>query len=418
MIPVFSTASATPRIATLAASLMLLSQCVSGCVDDTLRDASGHKGAAAVTAERLLVVATDYGSTSLSWVDPATMTVSSAGFLHSGTAVSAAGAALSGDVVLGSEGLPDGQFPVLDRSHSSVLWVGGETISQWPLSDGFQANPQDVWRHGDEIAVVRSQRDPTPTDSLLSGGDDVLLLNFDGAPLARVPLDGEATLPGGVAFAGRGVRLGDRLWLPLASFSKDFSAIGAGRLVEVDLTQRTVAQHLAVPTLRNCTTLQSSSGVLMGTCSGFFQESETQQALHSGVFRLDPATAEVKVVLTGDAIGGVVGFPVAVDGSRRAWIVRLGRLNNPPRPDEVWRLDPNGVDPPALVWQGSRGFAIGGIWYDASRRRLWVSDAGDAAGDLVVLDVGAPGSAMTLAARLRTQLGGLPAVHLAHRPAP
>ncbi|MCO4761379.1 MAG: hypothetical protein KC502_07735 [Myxococcales bacterium] len=380
----------------------------SGCIDDTAGASSGGNGDA---EGALLVVATDYGSTQLSWVDPDKMTVANAGFLHSGTVVSASGSALSGDVVPGSEARSDGRFPVLDRAQSVLTWVGGGAPTQWPLSDGFQANPQDVWRHGDEVIVVRAQPDPTPTASLLSGGDDILILSATGTATARIALGDEATLKDAMAFPGRGVRSGSKIWLPLASFAKDFSAIGPGRVVEVDLDTRKVSRRSAIAELDNCTTLRRGGSGLIGTCSGWFQAKPADQISRSGIYRLDPNSGAVQVIVKGSAVGGVIGFPVVQDGDKRGWFVRLGTLAPTKAPDEVWRYDPTGKSPPTLVWRGSRPFAIGGLWYDSINNRLWVSDAHDKDGDIVILDVSGAGTKLLK----HLSLDALPAVHFAFR---
>ncbi len=418
-----------PAAATCAAVVAGLTA-LAGCVDDTGGATTGGVGTSVPRA--LLVVGTDYASTSLSWVDPAQTALTAGAFLHSGTVVSASGAALSGDVVPGSSGFADGRFPVVDRSHSTLTWVGGAPGSapqQWSLSDGFVANPQDAHVAGpDLVAVVRAQADPTPTDHPKSGGDDVLLLNAAGEVQGRVALTAQSTLPGGTAFAGRGARHHSTLWLPLGSFATDFSAAGVGRVVGVDLGQRSVTAHADLPGLRNCTWLDHTAAevkrgdapLLVGTCSGLFQGSEADQRAGSGVFnvRLTAQGPVASTVVRGAdwTEGGAVAFPVAQDATRRGWFVRFGRLGDAPRPDAVWTYAPGSGTPPAKVYAGGGAFELGGLWLDRATQRLWVADAGSADGDLVVLDVS--GDIAKEVARVKTDTVGLRAVHLAARVAP
>ena len=74
-----------------------------GCVDDTSGAASAVNTLRPASAD-LLILRSDYSSTSLSWARSETAEVLSHDFFHSGTVVNASGVALSGDVVLPSAG--------------------------------------------------------------------------------------------------------------------------------------------------------------------------------------------------------------------------------------------------------------------------------------------------------------------------
>ena len=388
-----------------------------GCVDDTSGAASAVNTLRPASAD-LLILRSDYSSTSLSWARSETAEVLSHDFFHSGTVVNASGLALSGDVVLPSAGFTKDSAAVLDRGQSLITWVGGAAPlpAQWVVAEGFNGNPQDLFRLPDGgAAVVRAQSDPSPPVDAEGGdtaGDDVIVFDAQGAPRGTIPLATEATLPDGFAFAGRGHLRGDELWLPLASFSKDFTQVGPAKVVVISLSTFTVTRRFSVPGLRNCTTLRASGDAgVVGTCSGSYRASATEQREQSGLFSLPWAAAPdsaATVILSGDtwSKGGGVGFEVVPTSLSSGWFVRWGSIDEPTSPDRIYHFDAG--DKLEMIYQAEGPFRIGQLIGDSDR--LWFTERLRTGGDVVALELGVKPVVLTA---IPTPPGALPAVGLA-----
>ncbi len=411
------------------------------CFDDTTpKDADDAASDAPFTGRGLLVVAGDYQSTALSRVDLDREQVVAPAFLHSGSALSASGNALSGDVVAGRMAAgcacPPHAALVVDRGRGVITRLNGLTVAgQLDVAGGFRSNPQDALGFGDEVWVARGERQPKGDAKIgaLGGGDDVLVLGHDAVVRAKLALSGLSTLPGGTAMAGSGAYDGSAWWLPLASIAADFQSVGPGRIVAVGrqaagalpagplgpTSALHVAASLEVPTLRNCRAARiatPNAPRLVVACSGPFSAAPSEQLGQSGlaVFALDGAGpfASAPKLLPASALGGrPVGFALDVEVAKPvAWFVSTGAIaaGGAVVADRLYRVDlETGQASERHLAAGP--FSLGGLHVDAVRGLIWAVDHGDLVGDLWIFPL-ADGDGQ--ARQLRTSDGGLRALEL------
>ncbi|MEY3012807.1 MAG: hypothetical protein RIT45_1542 [Pseudomonadota bacterium] len=361
--------------------------------------AGGPTGAAPERA--LVVVGGDYQSTVVSRIDVERAVSDAPAFLHSGSVVGETGSALSGDVVPGRVLDGSGDALLVDRAKGTVTRLKGLGVHwQRNVAPGFSANPQDaIAVHiGDErrVLVVRGQPDVHggSNDSVLGGGDDLVVLGHDGVPLGRLALGSAASAPpkGGavMAMAGSGAWTGDALWLPLASVSPAFDGYGPGRLVQARVAAdgaTSLGLGVELGPLRNCRAARrlAGPGLRLGVvCSGSFAEGPAEQLAGSGlaVVRIEGDAAAVERVVPAANFGAPLGFHVAVsEQTDTAVVVALGDLEAG-QPDAVWAVDvQTGAGTSIALGRGA--FTLGGLWLDATTQTLWVADSGiSTAGDL------------------------------------
>ncbi|HAN30830.1 MAG TPA: hypothetical protein DCQ06_04465 [Myxococcales bacterium] len=394
-------------------AIALTMSCMSGCIDDTDGATSALNTSRPVDAD-MLILRSDYSSSSLSWANSTRAQLISEQFFHSGTVVTSTGLGLSGDVVLPSAGTSKLGSAVLDRTQSLLTWVGGPSNKpqQWVLSDGFSSNPQDVVAlPSGRVAVFRAQTDPTPTDSALAGGDDVLIFEANGEVAGRVALSKHSTLAGGFAWPGRGCLTEQHLWAPLASLSKDFTEVGTGKVVSISLGTLTVSSTHNVPSLRNCTNLSASAdGSVLGVCSGSFRATVEEQRAQSGVFRIDsnqPTGTDATLLVRGSdwKSGGGVGFEIVAASRTQGWFVRFGQIGAGDFVDGIYRFEQG--QQPSLVYQAAGAFRIGQMLLD-TEDQLWFTEQKRKDADILAITV--TGATSEVVAQIATPPGALPAL--------
>ena len=362
-------------------------------------------------ATRLAIVGTDFQVSGLSWLPLATPGEVHSGVFDSGAAVGAAGAALSGDVLLARTPPPaggrSGPMLLIDRADGVLSSVRTDGSVQWQrsIADGFFANVQDALEVAPgHVFVVRAQGrpgGPTRGDGL-DGGDDLLHLQIGGdGARTRIPLGPHATIDDAHAFGGRMAFDGEGLWVPLASYQRDFGDVGAGRLVRVDPAADAVTAVVDLPEpLRGCVAASYVAGAkrVAVVCVGDFErvaDVGAAQRESSGVALVDPALATVTAHASAATLQlpGPVGFSlVALDGGWHPLslaITSLGSLAEG-TPDALWSLTFDGAGGGA-DWQatklddGGEAWTITALAWDRARQRLFYTRHDDAAGDVRAL---------------------------------
>jgi hypothetical protein len=137
----------------------------------------------------------DYTSSLLSLVDPATATLVHDNCLNSGSVAPQLSQALSGSVVLPSAPLPGHPLVLIDSTNGSLVWVNPAdctVVRQLSVSTGFKAYPHDVVAVSpNKFYVTRYMTNSSPTadPSDLDEGGDLLILDLDlGKAVARIDL--------------------------------------------------------------------------------------------------------------------------------------------------------------------------------------------------------------------------------------
>jgi len=201
----------------------------------------------------------DYTSSLLSLVDPATATLVHDNCLNSGSVAPQLSQALSGSVVLPSAPLPGHPLVLIDSTNSALVWVNPAdctVVRQLSVSTGFKAYPHDVVAVSpNKFYVTRYMTNSSPTadPSDLDEGGDLLILDLDlGKAVARIDLAPYAA--GGVGInpnPDRARVLDGKIYVTLNNLSADMTTqAGPGRVVVVDPATDTVSSSSTCPTSR------------------------------------------------------------------------------------------------------------------------------------------------------------------------
>jgi DNA-binding beta-propeller fold protein YncE len=334
----------------------------------------------------MAVVGSDYTSSVISLVDPATSAVVRDRCLDSGTRAPLLSATLSGDVTLPSEPQGDQQLLIIDRGNSTLTWLDPascQVLRQMSAGDGFGANPQDVVAGPPGKAyVTRYNRNPGRADE----GSDLLVIDPAAAMALRtIPLPAPSTseLPAGTLASARPTRalhIGGKLYVVLNNLSDDFASGGPGRVAVVDTTSDSVTSTIEIPALKNCGALaraRNAAGrpALVVGCDGLSSDG-TARLDSAGFAWVDLEPAPVVKVVGSQMFGRPVsGSVLAVAAPDLAFTVVAGDFMGPAT-DAVWGFDFAGGPPRKLV-DGTGAFLLS-VALSPDGQRLYVLDAAPA----------------------------------------
>jgi len=362
-------------------------------------DAPAASGSAGPTGLAVIHGSSDYTSSLLSLVDPATATLAYDNCLNSGSLAPQLSQALSGGVVLPSAPLPGHPLVLIDSLNSALVWVNPvdcTVVRQLSVSTGFKAFPHDVVAVSpNKFYVTRYMTNSSPTaePSDLDEGGDLLILDLDlGKAVARIDLAPYAA--GGVGInpnPDRARVLDGKIYLTLNNFSADMvTQAGPGRVVVVDPTTDTVSSFIDLPDFRDCGAIvpvPGKQGALAVACSGFF--SDPDQIKSSGVALIDTSVSPATVQpLMAAAFGRPVSFAdLAVMSPTLAFIIVPGDFSGTAS-DQLWQFDfARGV--PQKLLDASSAWVLGGLVFDPAAQRLFLGDANPQSPKLHVFDVSA-----------------------------
>ncbi len=257
-------------------------------------DTGGVSLAPTACGRGLVVVATDYASSSIALADT-TGAVVSASVLSSSSAAAGLGAPLSGDVTTPSSLPPSGRVVLLDRYPASVVtWLdpaSGAVEGQLALSAGNATNPQDYLEIDDRRAyVTRYDSAASPQAPPLSRGSDVLVIDHRAhVAVSSIPLPGDGAL---LPRPTRLLRVGAQIVVPLERMDRAFQQAGDGAVVGIDPSRDEVAWTLALPGLASCggAAVNAEGTRLVLVCSGRFLDGPTAQLARAGIAVLDTTT--------------------------------------------------------------------------------------------------------------------------------
>jgi len=340
----------------------------------------------------------DYTSSLLSLVDPATGTLVHDNCLNSGSVAPQLSQALSGGVVLPSAPLPGHPLVLIDSLNSALVWLNPTdctVVRQLSVGTGFKAFPHDVVAVSpNKFYVTRYMTNSSPTadPSDLDEGGDLLILDLDlGKAVGRIDLAPYAA--GGVGInpnPDRARVLDGKIYVTLNNFSADMTTqAGPGRVVVVDPTTDTVSKIIDLPAFKECSAIvpvPGQQGALAVACSGFFSDG-ADQINSSGVALIDTSVSPATVApLMAAAFGRPLSFAdLAVVSSTLAFIIVTGDFSGT-APDQLWQFDfARGV--PQKVLDASSAWVLGGLVFDPAAQRLFLGDANPQSPKLHVFDV-------------------------------
>jgi hypothetical protein len=363
-------------------------------------DAPAASGSAGPTGLAVIHGSSDYMSSLLSLVDPATATLVHDNCLNSGSVAPQLSQGLSGDVVLPSAPLPGHPLVLIDRHNGALLWVNPADCTvtrQLSVSTGFAANPHDVVATTpSKFYVTRNSTNlnPTADPSDLDEGGDLLVVDLDlGKAVARVDLAPYAAGGAGInPNPDRARVLDGKIYVTLNNFSADMvSQAGPGRVVVVDPTTDTVSSVIDLPDFKDCSAIvpvPGQAGALAVACWGALADGANQFD-ESGVALIDTSVSPATVApLMAAAFGRPVSFAdLAVVSPTLALIIVPGDFSGSP-PDQLWQFDfTRGV--PQKLLDASSAWVLGGLVFDPTTQRVFLGDADAQSPKLHVFDVSA-----------------------------
>jgi hypothetical protein len=352
----------------------------------------------------LAVLNSDYSTTSLSLVDPTTHAVVHDACVDSNTVPPALSLALSGDVALPSHAQLGGGVVLIDDGNNALTWVDPQTckISHQISIANFKAFAHDVIAvSASKAYVTRFGTNPAPTADPMSLGDDVLIINPSSSPqptiVGRIDMAPYGAPVAGATIEARpdkGILIGDKVYITLASQSSDYAATGVGRVVEIDTTTDQVSGMFDIPSLAGCARMEyvAASQLLYVACGG--SSSALDESQTSGIARIDlsGAAPAMKDTLPATWLGTQpLNFSwVAPVSDTQVWTATFGAFdfttNAQTAPDGIWSLDP--VSETSMKSIEGGAFNLGRAAFLATPPTLFVPDA-DSAHPLVhVLDLG------------------------------
>ena len=354
-------------------------------------DKSADRVDVTIPATGLVVVSSDYTTTSVSLVDPVARVVTHDRCVDSNTVVPTLSLALSGDVTLPSAPQIGGDVLLIDDVNSALTWIDPQTCAirhQISVSD-FKSFPHDVISiSADKSYVIRFGTNGNPTGDPASKGEDILVLNPGSSAgptvVGRIDLAPYAAPVAGAVIQARpdhGLLVGTKVYVTLASQSADYAATGEGRVVIVDSATDTVSGMIALSGLAGCSRLDylADSRTLFVACGG--SSSAVDQAATSGIALVDLGVEPpvLKAVLPVSAIGGQpLNFSwVAALSDQQILAATFGAIdfatNAQTAPDAVWSIAANGTAAAKLLEGGA--FNLGRAAVLQTPRTLLVPDA-------------------------------------------
>ncbi len=392
---------------------------LAGCVDDTRssQTESEYEAALPSVGNRLAVLGSDYKSSALSLVAADTQARVGSALWHSGSQVSAATTALSGDAALAQTPWDDGRIVVIDRGNAVITFWDptNRAVRQIPVSTGFYSNPQDVIPiDAHKMYVVRMKRNPTPSadPTDLDEGDDVLIVDpTDGKLLGRLDLAPYAAEKGLVAAGSRAVKVYGHVWLPLQSLAADFSHQGDARILEIDPEKNIVVSKVDIQNIKNCIamTWQEDIFAFVAVCPGAYSD-KADQGAHAGVVLISPgnATPSAQVLFHASDFGGAatLGRDVACVPGGHCLVTTPGDPDSN-TPDRLWRFETAGGKP-VEVAKGSGPFSFSGMHAHVASQHIVLGDRTNPSGDVRIFAL----TAMTTTERpaVSSNPGGLGAI--------
>lgn len=370
--------------------LLFTCAALGACGDDA---ASPHADAgidatdAAVPELGIAVVNSDYVSTSISLLDPATGAVANGDCINSGTRAPGATLALSGDVVLPSQPQVGGAVVAIDRTNSALTWIDPATCKpqrQLDVSTKFFSNPHDVISvSATKAYVLRYERNGNATTAPddFDDGDDLLIIDpAQPKVTGRIALASYAVQVQGTAIqarAERGLLIDGKVYVTLANLSADFQTASHGRVLIVDPAKDAVTGMIEIDGFKNCGGLSYDEPhkTLVVACAGAFSDG-AQQVAGSGVVSFDLAaspiaeTRRIAASVIGRPIAGFSG--IARDGAL-GFAVTFGEFGGAPK-DQLWALD-QAAGTAAPIAEGGDSFIYGSVVVDPLRSRMYLTDA-------------------------------------------
>jgi hypothetical protein len=318
------------------------------------------------------ISSSDYTSTNVSAISSQGAVLAES-VISSGSAPPGLTTALSGDVIFPSSAPGSGKLVLIDRYPNSVLtWVEpatGSVSRQLPVGTGFAANPHDYLELGPNKAYVsRYESNAMSGRESFDAGGDLLIIDPEAAAISgRVDLsledDGDF-LPR----ADHLLLVEPQVWVSLHRFDADFRGAGDARLVGVDTTSDTRAWTVDLPGVASCGGMaRSPSGKVVAlACSGVTSDLDPEHnpapTLRSGIVLLDASVEPPVVRAQFDAaaqLAAPIGSSIAFASETLLVGVALGDLTVD-RSDVAFTIDTS-VGTAEVLHDAGGAFSLGDL---------------------------------------------------------
>jgi hypothetical protein len=367
-------------------SLLAAALLCGACGDNALRslDASPQPPD---SGTGLVVVNSDFVSTSISLLDRSTGQVTKSDCIDSGSHPPGVTQALTGDVVVPSWPQPGDPVLLIDRKSAALTWLDPATCApthQLDVSTGFAANPHDVIGVSPTKAYVTrydANPHPTPDPGDRDDGDDLLILDPSvPAITGRIDLSSYAIAVTGVTMRARPDRarlIGGTLFVALNEISSDFSTLAHGRVIAIDAATDQVTATIDIPELANCVDMSyvEAQKTLVVLCTGDYTAADPTQT--SGIAYLDVARsppAEVRHQVA-SAFGGrtLAAYSGIANDGALGFGVTPGVFGGTPH-DQLWSFRV-ASDQATPITDASDSFVYGTVLVDPGHQRIYLTDA-------------------------------------------
>ncbi len=361
-------------------------------------DGGASDGGPTGATQGVVVVHSDYKTSLVSLVDPATSTVTRDDCIDSGSKPALLTTTLSGDVVVPTQPQPGGDLLLIDRQNSTLTWVSPkscEVLRQVNVGEGKMVNPQDVIPASASKAYV---------SRYAAEASDLAVIDLNtGAITGHIDLKPQAPA-GFLANPSRGVLVGGKVYVVLTALSDDSKRGGPGRVALVDPSTDTVTSVIELSALKNCGSIAVVDKALVIACGGVY--GDPNQTDDSGVAWIDPTVnpPEVKIVPAKTIGRALSPFDVAAVSSSLAFTISGGDFSGTP-PDQLWAVDFAGA--PRKLLDAQAAFTLSGLLLDAAHGKLFVAEGDAKTPKVHILDLSNP-AMITLQTSLTTNAGGLP----------
>jgi hypothetical protein len=341
-------------------------------------------------ASGVLVVNTDYSSTSVSAIDLSGKLLTQ-NLISSSSAAVGLSVALSGDVGLPSGEPHNREMVLIDRYPAAVLsWVGLETAqvrAQLSVATGFASNPHDYVAVSQRKAYVpRYNPNLANGEQPFDAGHDVLIVDPVSARITdRIDLMPVIAEENGDLYprADRAVVVEGLLRVLVLVFDVAYRERSDSRLVSIDPDTDRIVGVQRIAGLTSCSTFAlSPDGAEMAVgCNGSFRQSSMTGFPDSAIVRFTfegPDVTEVRRYAASDLGGNQIGLLSYSDGNHIVF-TSYGRFSSDlssAAQDTLRVLDLNRSQVSAPVLQTERTpFSLGDVLCVPAENTCLVADA-------------------------------------------
>ena len=387
----------------------LLTALLAGCGDSEANPPAGVDVPDGPCGHALVVVSSDYQSSSVAIVGYDGEVLSSA-IVSSASETTGLSVPLSKDTVVPTTRTSAGDVLLIDREQAVLTVldpVSATVTAQIQLATGFNgANPQDVLEVGpDKLYVSRYGKNQSPGAEPFDAGSDILIVDTASEEVSgRIDLgavmDGaaEGILPN----PSRLVKHGDRAFLLLSAYSKNFSASDDGRVAVIDTMSDEVAAFAVVTNMRGCSGLaMAPSGDRLAVgCSGTFGGDLVPSLEDSGVVVFSVGAngdLDEEARFSAEDLGGdPISFSLSFASDDSLLLSTFGTKNNAGdqvRPDRLMSLDVATGASLEIARSEAKPFSIGEVRCEPSCGVCFAADAEQLGVLRVPLENAQPGDA-------------------------